>query len=106
AKVGKQRGGDILANKKTVLVLLALENGSQHDCDELHVWYSSTTEQPQEKIAAVIGIFNRSRAREEATNFMHAHQQLALEAINELTISEAKKEMLRQFADQLLHREH
>ncbi len=105
-KVGKQRGGDILANKKTVLVLLALENGSATDRDELRVWYSTTTDQPQEKIAAVIGIFNRSNAREEANRFMLAHQQQAFEAISELTISESKKEILRQFADQLLHREH
>jgi geranylgeranyl diphosphate synthase, type II len=105
-KVGKQRGGDILANKKTVLVLLALENSSATDRDELRQWYSTTTHQPQEKIAAVIEIFNRSNAREEANRFMLAHQQQAFEAIDELTISETKKEILRQFADQLLHREH
>jgi geranylgeranyl diphosphate synthase, type II len=105
-KVGKQRGGDILANKKTVLMLLALERATGKDLEELNNWISAKHFEAEEKVNAVIEIFNRCHVLDEAKRFMNDHQQKAFDAIEHLHISPEKKTALHIFADQLLNREH
>ena len=48
---GKQVGGDIIENKKTLLYLLALEKGSEQQQKELTALFSTQPDDPTEKIA-------------------------------------------------------
>jgi geranylgeranyl diphosphate synthase type II len=50
---GKAIGGDILANKKTFLLIRAMELAQGETRDELQHWLSVQTYEPQSKIVAV-----------------------------------------------------
>jgi geranylgeranyl diphosphate synthase type II len=56
-KFGKQVGGDILANKKTFLMIHAMEVASASQKEELANLMEITTINPTEKINKVLSIF-------------------------------------------------
>jgi geranylgeranyl diphosphate synthase type II len=58
-KFGKLSGGDIIANKKTMLLIKALELASGNDKTELSHWLNHQSPDPQQKVAAVTAIFDR-----------------------------------------------
>ena len=58
-KFGKQVGGDILANKKTYLLIKALENAEGKLRKELLFWLRATRFRKTEKVRAVKEIYNQ-----------------------------------------------
>lgn len=56
-KFGKQVGGDILANKKTYLLITALEKANTDQKNELNRWLNLKTS-PMKKIKAVKGLYD------------------------------------------------
>ncbi|MDN3687299.1 polyprenyl synthetase family protein [Cyclobacterium jeungdonense] len=63
-KFGKQVGGDILANKKTYLLIKALELAREDDKIELENWIQAMVPDPDEKVRAVTAIYDRLKIRE------------------------------------------
>ncbi|TDQ16221.1 geranylgeranyl diphosphate synthase type II [Algoriphagus boseongensis] len=59
AKFGKQVGGDIISNKKTFLLLKALELAEGADAKELNHWLSLQDFNKEEKVNAVKGIYEK-----------------------------------------------
>ena len=59
-KVGKQVGGDIVSNKKTLLLIQALKTAKGDDAATLNAWINKKQFDPKEKVAAVKAIFVRS----------------------------------------------
>lgn len=59
AKFGKQVGGDIISNKKTFLLLKALELSKGSDAEELNHWLSLQDFDKEEKVNAVKGIYEK-----------------------------------------------
>jgi geranylgeranyl diphosphate synthase type II len=57
AKFGKQVGGDIISNKKTFLLIKALELAEGKDAEELNLWLSLKEFDKAEKVAAVRGLY-------------------------------------------------
>ncbi|MFR8554230.1 MAG: polyprenyl synthetase family protein [Bacteroides cellulosilyticus] len=55
AVFGKNIGGDILCNKKTYMLIKALEHANADQHKQLNSWINAETFQPAEKIAAVTG---------------------------------------------------
>lgn len=105
-KFGKQVGGDILSNKKTYLLIKALELAEGEAKENLNSWLSVTKYQPAEKVSAVTEIYNAVDVRQYAENEMHFYAEKAFAALNSLAIAEEKKEYLRNFADSLMVREN
>lgn len=103
-KVGKQVGGDILENKKTVLYLKALELASPEAREELIDWYSGPTYNAPEKLAAVTAIFNGCGVLTEAQILKNEYQQKALAALNNL--QGLNTNTLLALANKLLVRQH
>lgn len=60
AVFGKTAGGDIVSNKKTFLLIKALELAKGNDKAELLKWISSTNFDRTEKVAAVTKIYNNA----------------------------------------------
>lgn len=58
-KFGKQVGGDIVANKKTYLLIKALENAKGKNRRELLYWLTERKFRKAQKIAAVKGIYEQ-----------------------------------------------
>lgn len=109
-KFGKLKGGDILANKKTFLLLKAMElcGLNPYKKEELAQWLSfkpSSEKEMAEKVEAVRSIYDftgvRAMAEAEVNNF---HQK-ALAAMQKVSATDDKKKELLDFTDLLLKRE-
>jgi geranylgeranyl diphosphate synthase, type II len=101
---GKTIGGDICENKKSFILLKALEMSSMKDRTSLQEWIRKRDFDPKEKIVSVREIFSRSGAAEETKKLMEHYHDQALETLNKLQIEDADKEELRKFAGQVLSR--
>lgn len=101
---GKKIGGDICENKKTFLLLKALETRDPGMRSALKEWLSGETFDPKEKITAVTEIYTRTGAAEAARGLMKHHHDLALAALDRLAIPEPDKSGLRTFVAGLLDR--
>lgn len=99
---GKAIGGDICANKKTALLITALETADAETKAELLQWLMDT-EKKEEKIAAVTKIYNRLNVREACEVIMEQEMALALAQLDKLPQNEAT-ERLRVLAEQLVNR--
>jgi geranylgeranyl diphosphate synthase type II len=101
---GKTIGGDICENKKTFILLKALEMSSGKDRTSLQEWIRKRDFDPKEKIESVREIFSRSGAAEETKKLMGHYHDQALDTLNKLQIEDADKQELRKFAGQVLSR--
>lgn len=103
AKFGKQVGGDILANKKTILVLKAkaLANPMQKE-------FLKNIEQitnSQEKIEQTISIFAELGIKEEVKKLRDNYFEMGIKSLQEINVSEKNKEKLIALANFLQDRE-
>lgn len=97
-KVGKQIGGDILADKKTLLWIRAKSLVGP----AMKKWQGI---QSSQKVEAVKAIYLQSGVDQYALQKSMHYYNLALDALDKLSVSSSKKEMLKQFAQMLLNRE-
>ena len=96
---GKAIGGDICANKKTALLLTALETEDTESKAELLEWLL-VNDRDEQKIAGVRAVYDRLGVREACEAVMEEHTAQALAQLDKLPQNEAT-EMLRQLAEQL-----
>ncbi len=103
-KFGKQVGGDIIANKKTFLLIKALEKATGKEKKELSLWLSEKKFKKQEKVNAVKEIFdslNIPSLTEKKINQYFAKGFSQLEKLS----SPNGKEILKGFAENLIERQ-
>ncbi len=100
---GKTIGGDILANKKTYMLLTALQEASSETKVELENWLTKQAN-PTEKIAAVTAIYNQLGIRQICEEVMLSYTNQALASLATVNIPEEKKLILKQLAQKLLAR--
>ena len=106
-KFGKQKGGDIIANKKTYLLLKAMEmaESNRYMKEELQQWIAAPHFDAKEKVEAVTNIYNFLNVKELARNEMKKHFELAIACLKEIPANEEKKNALIAFAESLMIRE-
>ena len=106
-KFGKQKGGDIVANKKTYLLLKAMEmaENNRYTKEELQQWINAPHFDEKEKVEAITAIYNFLKIPEFARTEMKKHYNMALTFLNEISINEIKKQKLIAFTDSLMVRE-
>jgi len=105
-KFGKQVGGDIISNKKTYLLLKALELANPEQKAELKQWLSDSPSDPKEKVVAVTEIYNQLQIRRLAEEAMQTYTDKAFAALDAIKQPEDRKQYLRDFADGLMVREN
>ena len=105
-KFGKQVGGDILSNKKTYLLIKALELADAGNKASLDSWLAKTEYDATEKVNAVTAIYNSVNVRQYAEAEMHKYADRSFKALDDLALPQEKKEYLRSFADSLMVREY
>ena len=105
-KFGKQTGGDILANKKTFLLLKALELANDVQYKELNHWLTQKEFDGTEKVSAVKTIFQALNVKEAAEEEMENYYRKATEALHSVEAADQNKEPLFQFAGALMMRQH
>jgi len=101
---GKQVGGDIIENKKTYLYIKAVEFASPAQKNELTKWFSTSLEENSIKIDAVKEIFNASGASKASQEAIKEYTLKAFETLKALKISDDKKEILKNFGENLMER--
>lgn len=105
-KFGKQVGGDIISNKKTYLLIKALELAKGEQADELNTFLTASHLDNIEKVAGVTRIYNNLEVRQHAETAMQAYAEKAFAALEQINLPDEYKQYLHDFADGLLVREH
>lgn len=105
-RFGKQSGGDIIANKKTYLMLKALELASPSQEKELRHWLSVKNFDEKEKVNAVKNIFMETGVKEKAEAEMENYFQQSATALTKVNADSEKKQQLISFSEHLMLRQH
>jgi geranylgeranyl diphosphate synthase, type II len=101
---GKQKGGDILANKKTFLLLKARELAKPRQLDELTRLMKLEAGNESEKLNGVLSIFDQLRVREFCQKEADKYTVGAIAAFGKVKADNEKIENLKQLAYDLLSR--
>ncbi len=101
---GKKKGGDICANKKTYLLLKALEACDQPTLQQLDHWLLKPDFDAEQKIAAVTAIYDKTGVSEATMNLMQSYHNKALIALKKVTIPDNRKNTLIAFAGEVMER--
>ncbi|MEM9076772.1 MAG: polyprenyl synthetase family protein [Bacteroidota bacterium] len=101
---GKQVGGDIIENKKTILYLKALEFASSDDKADLEKLFSEKPKNPEQKIERAKVIFQKSGSVDFLRKEIENYTQLAFESLQKISVSDENKMLLEEFGKQLMER--
>lgn len=104
-KFGKQVGGDIISNKKTFLLIKAQELATGEQKTALTKWLNKAPFDPAEKVAAVTRIYDTLDIKSITTRLMNGYFDEAFRQLETLDVNPEGKEVLRNFASQLMKRE-
>ncbi|MGG7665994.1 polyprenyl synthetase family protein [Dyadobacter sp. BHUBP1] len=105
AKFGKQVGGDIIANKKTFLLIEALSKSGGSLKTELDRWINLDTFDNAEKVAAVTSIYDALDIRAFTERKINEYFSRGMASLQQLRTESVQKEVLLQFVEQLVARE-
>ncbi len=105
AKTGKQKGGDILADKKTFLQIRA-EQLSGPEQRKMIDQYKGSRNSPIEKVETMLGLFEDLGVKEEIESKINFYYEVATDCLDQLKVDENRKSELRQFADLIMVRDH
>ena len=103
AKFGKQVGGDIKANKKTFLLIHALETASPSQKEKLQDLLK--TDAPT-KVDEVLAIFKDCGVDAWAEKLKETYLNEALKHLDDVAVLSRRKEPLKELADFLIQRQH
>jgi len=103
AKFGKQVGGDIVAGKKTFLLIKALEMSNEAQLKEIGRLEQAP---PAEKIEGMLRIFRACGVDAWARELKEKYMQTALQHLEDIAVLSRRKEPLTQLAAFLIQREY
>ncbi|KIC90047.1 polyprenyl synthetase family protein [Flavihumibacter sp. ZG627] len=103
AKFGKQVGGDILANKKTFLLIRAMESASESQRAELR---SLSDSNPPDKVEKVLSIFRSCGVDVWARELQDKYLNTALQHLDDIAVLSKRKEPLKKLAHFLVQRDY
>ncbi|MCY7359241.1 MAG: polyprenyl synthetase family protein [Rudanella sp.] len=104
-KFGKQVGGDIIANKKTFMLIEALEKADGPIKTELLGWLNRTEFDKAEKVEAVTRIYDTLGIRQIAETRINQYFACGFANFEQVVAEPARKALLIDFATQLVQRE-
>lgn len=104
ATFGKNIGGDITTNKKTYLLIQALQHADAETRAELLYRFTNESPHPDEKIAAVTAIYDKIGVKEICRHKMEHHYHMALGCLESIEQPEERKKSLLLIASQLINR--
>ena len=105
ATFGKQVGGDIIENKKTMLYILTMEKGTASVKRQLRDWCSQQAADRSEKVAAVKALFKAAKADRAIQSLIKEYTDNALSKVALFPIEEEQKDRFRKFAQALMERQ-
>jgi geranylgeranyl diphosphate synthase type II len=104
-KFGKKIGGDIISNKKTFLLLKALEIAESETKIMLENWMSKADFDPKEKVDVVTNIYNKLNIKQITESHISEFYQSAINILEEINVSTARKSELFRLAGMIMDRD-
>ncbi len=104
ATFGKEIGGDIMNNKKTYLLINALNRAQGDDLGELRRWITDEYAMRQEKVPAVRAIYERLGLRQLAQEAIAAYTQKALDGLAQVDMDDDARKEFAEFINRLVNR--
>ncbi|HJU46396.1 MAG TPA: polyprenyl synthetase family protein [Chitinophagaceae bacterium] len=102
-KFGKQVGGDIIANKKTFLLIKALEAASDQQRQEINALIEGNA---PDKVDRMLAIFKSCGVDQWAKELKNKYVATAFQHFEDIAVLSSRKEPLQQLATFLIEREH
>jgi geranylgeranyl diphosphate synthase type II len=103
--VGKQIGGDILANKKTFLLLTALDKANPTQKASLQRLMQDKCINPDDKIAATTAIFQELNISEITQQEIKKYFNMAIESLDTINAEKGKIAYLKNYFIELFNRQ-
>ncbi|MBL7756200.1 MAG: polyprenyl synthetase family protein [Chitinophagaceae bacterium] len=103
ARFGKQVGGDILANKKTFLLIHALETANAGQADQINQLLNSN---PPDKVERMLAIFRDCGVDAWAMELKNKYLDEASQHLDDIAVLSGRKAPLRELAQFLVQREY
>lgn len=104
AVFGKKIGGDILCNKKTYMLINALQRADEGRRAELRRWIEARDYRPEEKIRAVTALYDSIGIRELCDRKIAGYFERAEQILETVQVDAARKTVLEEFVASLMHR--
>ena len=101
---GKEIGGDIMNNKKTFLLINAMQLAQGDDADELRHWLNDPYVTRDDKVAGVTALYQRLGVRDLAEQAIADYNTRAVTAFNQVNMSEEAKNTFIALANRLAGR--
>jgi len=101
-KLGKQAGGDILADKKTYLQIKAMEHLTPDQKASLQSWHGN---QAEGKVEATLELFRLSSCDKQCREAVEHYSGLAFQALEDVACLSKRKQYLHDLAMALLDRQ-
>lgn len=103
---GKRIGGDILCNKKTYMLINALSQANEAQRTELEQWIKATEYDEAEKIKAVTRLYDEIGIPQMARQKIESYYMLAEQSLAEVNLPQSCKQLLWQYAQEMLNRKN
>lgn len=105
-KFGKQKGGDIIANKKTFLLLKSFELSklNPYKKEELQQWVYAPQFDSSQKVEAVTAIYDFLNIRKIAQDEMMNYYNKGIKLLTDIPVNESKKNNLIRLIESLINR--
>jgi geranylgeranyl diphosphate synthase type II len=104
-KFGKRPGGDIVANKKTYLLIKALEKARGSNRTALDRWLRAKKFTRKAKVRAVTAIYDSLGVRQQAEEKVNEFFDKGFAALDRVSVAGKRKEMLASFTRSLIDRQ-
>jgi len=104
ASFGKKIGGDIIMNKKTYLLLKAMELASDSQRAELRNAMANTNLDDEDKVRQVISLYDQLDVKNKAMAASDSYLKKALSVLEQMQVDDDHKQNLNSFAELLVQR--
>ena len=99
---GKKIGGDIRVNKKTYLLIKALESLQGKDRDDLVTLMTEPCFDEKEKFSRVVALYNKANVKGQTIEKISTYFAKAVQLLDQVQIDDLHKQELRLFMNELL----
>ncbi|MCS6821151.1 MAG: polyprenyl synthetase family protein [Microscillaceae bacterium] len=104
-KFGKQVGGDIIANKKTFLLIKAIELAQKEQRATLNYWLNATQFDKQQKVRAIMQVYDELNIKKITEQKIESFFQQAFQVLDHINAPQERKNNLKEFIQFLIERE-
>jgi geranylgeranyl diphosphate synthase type II len=104
-KFGKQIGNDIISNKKTFLLISAMNSKDKELTDEINHWLSIEKYDPVEKVNSVRKIYEAINLDKETTDLAQKYFNEGLNFLEKINVNTERKKELKDLIVSLMQRE-